>query len=133
MHASFKETGESPFKVGYALIDPTTPDPAGRVLQRLLELAARGIADATQQYCVDATEIFLCGGGARNLALRSRLQELCEARKIALTDDLGIGVDWVEAAAFAWLAKQTMEQLPGNLPAVTGAQGPRILGVIYPA
>jgi anhydro-N-acetylmuramic acid kinase len=99
----------------------------------LLELAARGIADAIQQYCQDATEIFLCGGGARNLALRSRLQELCGVRKIALTDDLGIGVDWVEAAAFAWLAKQTMEKLPSNLPAVTGAQGPRILGAIYPA
>jgi anhydro-N-acetylmuramic acid kinase len=50
-----------------------------------------------------------------------------------LTDTLGIGVDWVEAAAFAWLAKQTMGKLPSNLPAVTGAQGPRILGAIYPA
>jgi anhydro-N-acetylmuramic acid kinase len=49
------------------------------------------------------------------------------------TDALGIGVDWLEAAAFAWLAKQTLEGKTSNLPAVTGAKGLRILGAIYPA
>jgi anhydro-N-acetylmuramic acid kinase len=53
--------------------------------------------------------------------------------KLAQTDELGIAADWVEATAFAWLAKQTMEGRPGNLPAVTGASGPRVLGAIYPA
>jgi anhydro-N-acetylmuramic acid kinase len=128
-----KSTGRDTFNLSWLEQHLKTQYPPAGVQATLLELAARGIADAIQQYCQDATEIFLCGGGARNLALRSRLQELCGVRKIALTDDLGIGVDWVEAAAFAWLAKQTMEKLPSNLPAVTGAQGPRILGAIYPA
>ena len=44
---------------------------------------------------------------------------------------LGLDPDWVEAVAFAWLAKQSMEHQPGNLPAVTGARGLRILGAIY--
>jgi len=128
-----KSTGRDTFNLSWLEQHMKAQYRPADVQATLLELAARGIADAIQQYCQDATEIFLCGGGARNLALRSRLQELCEVRKIALTDDLGIGVDWVEAAAFAWLAKQTMEELPGNLPAVTGAQGLRILGAIYPA
>ena len=49
-----------------------------------------------------------------------------------LTDELGIGADWVEALAFAWLARQTLCGEPGNLPEVTGATGPRVLGAIYP-
>jgi anhydro-N-acetylmuramic acid kinase len=52
---------------------------------------------------------------------------------MSLTNSLGIDADWVEAAAFAWLAFQTRHGLPGNLPAVTGAKGERILGAIYPA
>ncbi|MBS1185912.1 MAG: anhydro-N-acetylmuramic acid kinase, partial [Proteobacteria bacterium] len=49
------------------------------------------------------------------------------------TSALGIDPDWVEALAFAWLARQTLHHVPGNLPSVTGARGPRILGAIYPA
>ena len=78
-------------------------------------------------------EIYLCGGGAHNTALRRRLAELLAPIPLTLTDDSGIGADWVEAVAFAWLAYQTRHGLPGNLPEVTGAQGPRVLGAIYPA
>ena len=49
------------------------------------------------------------------------------------SDKLGIGADWVEALAFAWLARQTVLGLPGNLPGVTGAKGARMLGAIHPA
>ncbi len=99
----------------------------------LLELTARTIADSIIRHCPDADEIFLCGGGAHNVALRKRLSGLLPNLPILLTDELGIDADWVEAAAFAWLAYQTWHKLPGNLPAVTGAKGPRILGAIYPA
>ena len=51
--------------------------------------------------------------------------------KIALSDEIGIKVDAVEAAAFAWLARQTLLKAPGNLPDVTGADGLRILGAVY--
>ncbi|SOD18934.1 Uncharacterised protein family (UPF0075) [Nitrosomonas ureae] len=54
-------------------------------------------------------------------------------KKVALTDQLGITIDWVEAFAFAWLAQQAILRKPGNLTAVTGAKGSRILGAIYPA
>jgi anhydro-N-acetylmuramic acid kinase len=63
--------------------------------------------------------------------LIDRLQTLC-GLPVQRTDALGIGVDWVEAVAFAWLAQRCVDQRPGNLPAVTGAAGPRVLGAIYP-
>lgn len=98
----------------------------------LLEFTARAIADAVRQYCPGTQALYLCGGGAHNDALKTRLHQLLPF-KIGLTDELGIGADWVEAAAFAWLAKQTLEGKPGNLPVVTGAKGYRVLGAIYPA
>lgn len=76
------------------------------------------------------TEIYLCGGGAKNLALLSLLKDIIPC-SIKLTNDLGVDSDWVEAALFAWLAKQTMHNLPGNLPTVTGAKSPGVLGGIY--
>jgi anhydro-N-acetylmuramic acid kinase len=98
----------------------------------LLEFTAIGIANAVRQYCQGTQALYLCGGGAHNSTLKTRLNQLLPI-KIALTDELGIGADWVEAAAFAWLAKQTLEGKPGNLPIVTGAKGYRVLGAIYPA
>lgn len=99
----------------------------------LLELSARTIADAIQQQCKGADEIYLCGGGAHNMALRKRLAQMLAPLPLKLTDELGIGADWVEATAFAWLAYRTLLGLPGNLPEVTGARGSRILGAIYSA
>ncbi len=61
------------------------------------------------------------------------LQETLPECTVDVTDVLGLPADWVEAVAFAWLAQRTLHQLPGNLPAVTGAEGPRVLGAIYPA
>lgn len=106
---------------------------SGDVQATLLELTARSIADAIRKYCTGAQKVYLCGGGAHNLALISRLQSLLPELEFSPTENLGIPADWVEAAAFAWLAKQTIEGQPGNLPAVTGASGLRVLGAIYPA
>jgi len=99
----------------------------------LLEFSARCISDAIRQHCASATGIYLCGGGGHNCALVNRLQQLLGARMVKLTDSLGIGADWVEAAAFAWLARQTLLGRPGNLPSATGANGLRILGAVYPS
>lgn len=97
----------------------------------LVEFSAHCISDAILKHCADTAEVYLCGGGAHNQLLTDRLQHLLPHIHIDKTDALGISVDWVEAAAFAWLAKQCMEGKPGNLPLVTGATGPRILGAIY--
>ena len=77
-------------------------------------------------------ELAVCGGGAHNATLLKHLSLLLPKTRIITSDVLGIGVDWVEATAFAWLARQNLMGLPGNLPAVTGARGERILGAVYP-
>ena len=99
----------------------------------LLELTALAISDSIRQFCAGAEEIYLCGGGAHNLALTKRLQTLLPGCPIQLTDVLGLSADWMEAIAFAWLAKQTIHGQSANLPAVTGARHPCILGAIYQA
>jgi len=99
----------------------------------LLELTAMTISEAIHQHCKTAHEIYLCGGGARNSALRRRIETLLKPAKVAVTDALRIHAEFVEATAFAWLAQRTMNGQDGNLPAVTGAAGPRILGAIHRA
>lgn len=97
----------------------------------LLELTVQGIVRSIQSYFPVSTEVYLCGGGAHNTRLVDRIDEALSEKKTALTDQLGIDVDWVEAFAFAWLARQVIHKKPSNLPAVTGAKGERILGAIY--
>ncbi len=78
-------------------------------------------------------ELFVCGGGAHNAPLLSELASLLPHWRIASTFDLGLAPDWVEGAAFAWLAQRFIHRQPGNLPAVTGASRPAVLGALYPA
>ena len=99
----------------------------------LAELGARSIAVAVQRHCPLATELYVCGGGAHNLDLLERLGRNLPRCAVETTAALGVDPDWVEAIAFAWLAKQTLDRNPGNLPTVTGARGLRVLGAIYPA
>ena len=99
----------------------------------LLELTAWSIARAVETESPQAEEVYVCGGGARNGALMARLASLLAPRRVASTETLGLHPDWVEAVAFAWLAHACLMGRPGNLAAVTGARGPRILGAIYPA
>jgi anhydro-N-acetylmuramic acid kinase len=98
----------------------------------LLELTAVTIARAVRNHCPGALEVLVCGGGARNRALLARLAVLLPGRRIATTAVLGVEPEHVEGLAFAWLARETLMRRPGNLPAVTGARGPRVLGAIYP-
>ncbi len=80
-----------------------------------------------------ATELLVCGGGALNGDLMRRLAAALPGRTVRSTDARGLPVQQVEACAFAWLARAFVERRPGNLPAVTGAAGPRVLGALYPA
>ena len=98
----------------------------------LVALTARTIADAIRGYAPDAQEVLVCGGGARNATLLQRLAQELTPRKVGTTGDAGVAVEQVEALAFAWLAREALAGRPGNLPAVTGAKGPRVLGAIYP-
>lgn len=99
----------------------------------LLALTARAIADAIGRFCAGAEEIYLCGGGAHNTALAALLEKSLPQCRIERTDALGISADWMEAVAFAWLARQAVHGQPASLPEVTGARHAAVLGAIYPA
>jgi anhydro-N-acetylmuramic acid kinase len=111
---------------------PRPPTPA--VVQRTLcELTARTIAMAIAGFGAGDERVLLCGGGAHNPVLRNALKSALAPREIDTTTKYGLDVDHVEASAFAWLAMRTLNGLPGNLPAVTGAKQRVVLGGIYPA
>ncbi len=99
----------------------------------LLALTCTSIAQAINLQCRGAREIYLCGGGAHNSALRNRLASLLPECSVQTTSDLGVDSDYLEAIAFAWLAEQNLLGKPANLPLVTGAAHPCILGAVYPA
>ena len=99
----------------------------------LLELTTQTITSAIEQYANACVDIVVCGGGRLNGYLMGRLKELNKKRVVNTSESLGIDGDAIEAAAFAYLAWQFMEGLPGNQPDVTGATGSRVLGCLYPA
>lgn len=99
----------------------------------LLEYTAETISDAIDRFAPDTEEIYLCGGGSKNTFLLETIKRLNSNRVVETTKALGWDPQDVEAAAFAWLAYRFNKRMPGNLPEVTGARGPRILGALYPA
>ncbi len=101
----------------------------------LVELSAQSIKNHIQHYCATASEVYVCGGGVHNDVLMQRIQELLGESKYSVhrSNKLGIEADWVEAMAFAWLAKQTYEGKAVDLRSITGAKHPCILGGIYRA
>jgi len=98
----------------------------------LCQLTAVSICDAIRDYAPMTEEVLICGGGAHNGFLIDRISTQL-ACPIVSTAHYGVDPDHVEAMAFAWLARQTLKGLPGNLTEVTGSDHPRCLGGIYPA
>ena len=98
----------------------------------LAELTARSLARAVREHCEGVTELYICGGGAANDDLMRRIGGALPGVRVMPTDTIGIASSDVEALAFAWLARETIAGRPGNVPEVTGASGPRVLGAIYP-
>ena len=126
-----KSTGRDLFNLAWLESNLDERYAAVDVQRTLLELSTTSIAQAIRKFCGNAEDIYVCGGGAHNTALLQGLRDQLPGSAIHLTDTLGIAADWVEAAAFAWLAQQAMQRAPGNLPDVTGAKGERILGAVY--
>lgn len=127
-----KSTGREHFHLGWldARLHTATASPAD-VQATLLELTVRSIVAAIDAHASDAEDVLICGGGVHNRVLVQRLRELLQPRVLGSTADYGVDPDYLEAAAFAWLARQRLLGLPGNLPAVTGARGLRVLGAIH--
>ncbi|QET02771.1 MULTISPECIES: anhydro-N-acetylmuramic acid kinase [Cupriavidus] len=107
------------------------PAPAD-VQATLAVLTAEAIARDVRRHAADARRLIVCGGGARNGFVMARLAQLLPGVSVQTTDDFGVPVTQVEAIAFAWLARQCVHRAPGNVPTVTGAAGPRVLGALYP-
>lgn len=99
----------------------------------LLELTAQSIANDIHRYAVDTNRLIICGGGVHNLKLLERLKNSLPEINLNSSADFGVDPDFVEATAFAWLARQTLTHKPGSLSSVTGARHARILGGIYQA
>jgi anhydro-N-acetylmuramic acid kinase len=106
---------------------------AADVQATLSEFTARTCVNDVLRHAADAAELIVCGGGALNGLLMQRLQVGLPHVRVLSSAERDMPPLQVEAAAFAWLARQTMLGLPGNLPKVTGAQGARILGGIFKA
>lgn len=103
------------------------------VQSTLLELTVQSIVQSLKQSQPHTDELIVCGGGAFNNELLTRLQSNLPDLQVKTTMDYGIPPEWLEAMAFAWLAYCCLKQIPANRPAVTGAKGLRVLGAIYPA
>jgi anhydro-N-acetylmuramic acid kinase len=126
-----KSTGVEEFNLAWlGQFDVDRYDPVD-VQATLAELSARSIADHVRRYAAEASELYVCGGGAHNADLIARLGRNLPEIMISSTADVGLDPDWVEAVAFAWLAMRTMGGLTGNLPSVTGASRKVVLGTIH--
>lgn len=98
----------------------------------LLALTSQSITDAIRQHAHGTERVLVCGGGVHNDTLMNRLNKTLGI-PVESTGEFGIDPEWMEAMAFAWLAKRSLDGEPGNLPSVTGAEAPRILGAVHPA
>lgn len=129
--SSPKSTGRDYFHLHWLEKHITDTIKPVNIQTTLTELTAKTIASAIHTHSQSGL-IWVCGGGAFNQFLMSRLHENCGVGfTVQSTDAIGINPKWIEAMAFAWLAKQTLEKKPGNLPEVTGAKNSAILGAIY--
>jgi anhydro-N-acetylmuramic acid kinase len=138
-----KSTGRDLFDSGWLDARVGSSHAPENVQATLLRLTADTIAADIARHCGGAGEVIVCGGGARNAALMaalgaalsmsSRTPGAADPPAVHRSDDFGVPNNEVEALAFAWLARQALRGAPGNLPAVTGARGRRILGAVYPA
>jgi len=128
-----KSTGREYFNAGWleTQINSRTLRPED-IQHTLTELTAITISDAIQQSFPDSERLIVCGGGAKNQFLIDRLQNLSQ-KNVNDSAEFKIDADWVEAVAFAWLAHCTLNNIPANVPAVTGAHAEVVLGAIYPA
>ena len=130
-----KSTGRDLFSTAW-LAGKLAPFSAARpqdVQNTLAEFTASACAAGVNSYAKASGLLIVCGGGAFNTYLLERLQAGLPQLKVETSEQHGLPPMQVEAAAFAWLAQQAVLRRPGNLPSVTGAEGLRVLGAIYPA
>ncbi len=127
-----KSTGRDQFHLGWVDSTLRGDETPADVQATLLALTARTVADALRAAQPQTRRVIACGGGAHNPRLMAALAAELPGMQVDSSAAHGLDPDCIEAMAFAWLARETLAGRPGNLPAVTGAAGPRVLGAIYP-
>jgi anhydro-N-acetylmuramic acid kinase len=127
-----KSTGRDQFHLDWVASKLAGTESAADVQATLLALTVRTVAAALQASQPATRRLIACGGGVHNPVLMAALAEAMPGLHVESSARHGLDPDSVEAMAFAWLARETLANRPGNLPAVTGAAGPRVLGGIYP-
>lgn len=132
-----KSTGREYFNLAWLeAVVPVATKPAVDVQATLCALTAACNTDAIQHWAPDTSQLIVCGGGRLNSNLMHRLATPRQGQsklEVRPSEDFQVDGDSIEAAMFAWLAYRRLQQMPGNEPAVTGAEGYRVLGGVYPA
>ena len=128
-----KSTGREQFHLPWLQAQLRGDEAPQDVQATLLELSAVTVAEALLAHQPATRRVLACGGGVRNAALLARIAAHLPGVTVESTAAYGLDPDFVEAMGFAWLARQTLAGLPGNLPSVTGARGLRVLGCVHPA
>lgn len=127
-----RSTGRELFHLPWLDTHLSGHEKAQDVQATLAELTAISVAKGIQQLVQHASfQLIVAGGGAYNNDLCRRIGHHLPDATLTAPDAWGWPADWIEAGAFAWLAYRRLHHLPGNLPSVTGAAGPRILGGVY--
>lgn len=129
-----KSTGREHFQLAWLerRLAEGAPSPVD-VQATLIALTSETVAAALRAAAPDTRRLLVCGGGVHNTTLMSALGTALPAMAVESTAAQGVDPDWVEAIAFAWMARETLAGRASNIPSVTGARGARILGGIYPA
>ncbi|MGO4221708.1 anhydro-N-acetylmuramic acid kinase [Lysobacter sp. TAF61] len=127
-----KSTGREHFHLDWLQTRLAGVEAAADVQATLLDLSAITIADALQAHQPGTERVLACGGGVHNPRLLAAIGRHMPGTTVESTARHGVDPDFIEAMGFAWLARQTISGLPGNLPSVSGARGPRVLGAIHP-
>lgn len=97
----------------------------------LLMFTVTTIVSEISRYCAP-NELYICGGGAHNGTLLRELGKVASDYSVSSTAELGVEPDWVEAMAFAWMAKLALDGVAVDTADFTGAKEPVPLGAIYP-
>jgi anhydro-N-acetylmuramic acid kinase len=127
-----KSTGPEHFSIEWLESRLTGAQSAVDVLATLTAFTAQTIAAALRRSLPACRRLIVCGGGTHNTSLVGLLRSALPSLAVESSAKHGVAPDWVEAIAFAWLASRTLERMPGNVPSVTGARRPVVLGAIYP-
>jgi anhydro-N-acetylmuramic acid kinase len=133
-----KSTGRDLFNLNWLLntMSLCSSQPSAEDIQAtLVALTAKTVVSSLFTYLPDCQELIVCGGGTKNLFLLESIARMCKEHTSSFTlmtaEELGLDSQTIEGMAFAWLAWCFTNNIPSNIPAVTGAKGPRILGSLH--